>query len=121
MSGIPFVGIAARTYDPVGSIMVPSPSTPKELPFTRRVTRTPTLDGLCAVYDGGATATDSIVKIAVKSVSSAMASTVRHIVELHARVTITLPSGCYEAAPESVEVNGADLQATFLIVGVLSA
>lgn len=115
------IGIAARTYDPLGAVSVLSPDTPRELPFTRRVTRTATLDGACAVYDGGASAVDSIVKIAVKPASAALASAVRRIVELHPRVSISIPGGCYEAAPESVEVNGSELRATFLIVGVLSA
>lgn len=121
MSGIPIIGLSAKTYDPIGSITVSSPTTPKELPLTRRTTRTATLDGGCSVYDGGCTPADSIVKISVKPAKTAIASTIRHIVESHTRVVIALPGGCYEASPESVEVTGDEVRATFLIVEELSA
>lgn len=116
----PRIGIAARTYDPLGAVSLESPRTPYTLPVTRRVTRTATIDGGASVYDGGSTALDSQIKISVKPASEELASALHRIAELHARVSVSIPSGCYEASPESVEMNGNELRATFLIVGVLS-
>lgn len=114
------IGIASRTFDPLGAVSVESPRTPHELPVTRRVTRTATIDGGAVVYDGGATALDSQIKISIKPVSNETATALHRLVELYPRVSISIPGGCYEASPESCEMNGAELRATFLIVGVLS-
>ena len=115
---VPIVSICSRSYDPLGRVEVRG-AVVYNPDVSRRVTRTATLDGGCAIYDGGSTVADTTLKIAVSNPGMDLADAARRLFELWPRVSVALPSGCYEAAPESAQMSGGTLTLSLLLIGSL--
>lgn len=112
---IPVVSICARSFDPLGYVqMIGVVVYPPEV--FRRVTRTATLDGGCAVYDGGSSVADSKLEIIAQNASKALVDSVMRLFSLWSRVSVSLSSGCYEAAPESARIESGNLVMSLLII-----
>lgn len=114
----PIVTLCARSYDPLGAVelrgaVVHNPE------VSRRVTRTATLDGGCAIYDGGSTVADATLKITLKNPSAELADSVMRLFEIWPRVSVSLPAGCYEAAPELAQMSDGKLVLSLLLIGSL--
>lgn len=119
------IAIASQTYDLEGARVFAEsdPATDlRNLAMSRRVSRTPTLDGGCAVYDAGLSHSDRDVTLAVQKPSPDDLDFCRYIAETYNLVVVTIEDGAYLAIPEGVSIatEGA-LEMRLLLTEKLSA
>lgn len=109
------MGIAARSYDPQGALMVPWVEGTETGSINRRVSRVRTLDGGVAVTNRGYSAGDRTVTVSFDGLPRTLIDQARRLVRLHARVTLTIPDGAYIGAPSEYVESRSEL--TILITG----
>ncbi len=99
------IGLAARTYDPEGALVLPWRDGTNAGDLTRRVSRTRTLDGGVAVTDRGHAPGDRTVVVSFLGESQARIEWAKRLLRLHGNVTVSLPDGCFTAAPQRFDEN----------------
>ncbi|MDR5867306.1 hypothetical protein [Halomonas koreensis] len=109
------IGLAARTYDPEGAMLLPWREGTEAEGIERRVSRTRTLDGGVAVTDRGHVPGDRTVIVSLEGATRARLDQARRLLRLHGNVTVSLPDGCFTAAPQRFDENRQTL--TLLIRG----
>lgn len=115
----PVIGLCAKTFDPLGAVLLHNVCAPNAPDAGRRVTRTATLDGGCSIFDGGATVADATIQLSVNAPTPAVVAAVQRLCMLYARIILTLPGGCYEVVPESATLQSNQLKITLLVMGTL--
>ncbi len=95
------VNISAKEFDLSAVLEVETLPDHPENQRPRRVTKVATLDGGVVVNDGGYTHGDRDVDLIYLPVSEAHNTIARRLIELHSRVVVSMPDGCFEAAPAS--------------------
>lgn len=112
------IAIASTTYDPDGwrvFAISPAKNDLANRAGARRVSRTATLDGGCAVYDTGYTDADRDIKVSVPSPGAADLAFARHLCESCPEVWVYTPEGAFAGVPESYRVVSGELIITVLI------
>lgn len=72
---------------------------------SRRMSRTPTLDGGVAVYDTGYSAGDRDIKICVPNASREIADFMAYLVETYNLITVTVGMEAFQGVPSSYSMN----------------
>jgi len=116
---MPVVGLCARTFDPLGVVVLRNVYAPHRPDVARRVTRTATLDGGCSLYDGGHTVADATLTLTVPAPAVDDITAVQRLCTLYPLLTLALADGCYDVAPDTARVESGALIITLLIVGML--
>lgn len=116
---MPVISLCAKTFDPLGTVLLRHVYAPSAPDASRRVTRTTTLDGGCSVFDGGATVADATIQLSVSAPTAAVVDAVQRLCMLYARIILTLPGGCYEVVLESATLQRNELTITLLVIGAL--
>lgn len=89
------IGLAARSFDPEGALLLPEHGDNDTGSLTRRVTRVRTLDGGVAITNRGYAAADRTLSISLVGLPEAMAERARRLLRLHGSLTITLADGAF--------------------------
>ncbi len=109
------IGLAARTYDPEGTLLAPWRDGTKAGDLSRRVSRTQTLDGGVAISDRGHSSGDRTVVVSLEGQPRAMVERAQRLLRLHGNITVSLRDGCYTGTPS--DYNEARQELTVLISG----
>jgi hypothetical protein len=67
--------------------------------YTRRVSRTATLDGSSVITDSGYTDTDRTLEIRAR-ITAAQESIITYLMETYSLLTVVTDEGCYTCAPQ---------------------
>ena len=95
------ISLTTLIADPINTVLFrPDPESGLSA-RTRRVTRTPTLDGGAALFDGGASEADRTFVI-IWTASQAEAIKAEALVKLYSRIRVATDDGVYIAAPQSL-------------------
>jgi len=89
------IGLAARTFDPEGAMIVPWADGTESESINRRVNRVRTLDGGVAVSNRGYAAADRTVTLSLEGLPINMIEQARRLLRLHSQLTISLRDGCF--------------------------
>ena len=109
------IGLAARTFDPEGTLLVPWRDGTRTDDLTRRVSRVPTLDGGASISDRGHSPADRTVIVSLAGQTLATVERARRLLRLHGQVTVSMRDGCYTATPS--DYNESRQELTVLISG----
>lgn len=110
------IGLAARTFDPEGALLVPWRADTQSENLSRRVTRVKTLDLGVAITDRGYTPGDRTVVLSLLGEPKKTVERARRLLRLHSNVTISLNDGCFAARMSSYDERRKEI--TVLITGV---
>jgi len=114
------VHVETKLFDLSGHLIIQAKPDTTTGRLTRRVNRSATLDGGVAINDQGFAHGDRTVEIYYKPVSKAHDDIARRIVEFHGRVYLTMPDGCYEAAPQEFAPAPEENAFTFYVIAKLN-
>lgn len=109
------IGLAARTYDPEGAMLIPWRAGTEIDSITRRVSRVRTLDGGVSVTNRGHSPADRTVVISLMGQPLAMIERARRLLRLHGHITVSIRDGCFTGTPS--DYNEQRQQLTVLIRG----
>lgn len=109
------IGLAARTFDPDGALLLPWRDGTETDSIARRVTRTATLDGGAAISNRGYTPADRTLTISLAGQPLALVERVRRLLRLHGNVSVSLRDGAYLGVPS--EFNERQQTLTVLLSG----
>ncbi len=104
------IGLAARTFDPEGTLRVPWRDGTESESLTRRVSRVATLDGGVSVTDRGHARSDHR-----RLAGRRAAGRARRLLRLHSQVTISLRDGAFTGRTQAYDESRQTL--TVLITG----
>lgn len=107
-------------YDPLAPVTVEALPNSDYRSGSRRVNRVATLDGGSVFNDFGFTFSDTTFTIAFRPVSLDQYEAVKRLVETYPKITVTVPSGVYLAAPESYEHSSEEMRVRLLVERKLS-
>lgn len=94
--------ISASTFDLEGHFSVTlAPDAAAASEITRRVSRSPTMDGGAAIYDAGFSDADRIVTLSWQQGSAEYEAGIARLLRIHARLVVSTRDGVFLAAPES--------------------
>ena len=116
------IAIASTTYDPAGWRVFPGDRVANDLDNRsggRRVSRTATLDGGCAVYDTGYTDADRTITVSVPSPTADDLVFARRVCESFQTVRVFTAEGAFAGVPEDYRVSTGTLKIKILITGRL--
>lgn len=116
------VVLAALTYDPLGYLEVQTvDSSASDLDgLTRRVTRTPTLDGGASVNDAGYSAADRTVLVQFDASTDAdKVEAARRMLRLYSSIWLSTADGIFLACPSSMRPSNGHHTLTLLITEAL--
>jgi hypothetical protein len=114
------ISITSTAFDPLGYIAIDPLPGSSEDSYSRRVTRTATLDGGVAISDRGYSDGDRTLVYRYKSVSTDHDARAKRILRLHPTVQVSTPDGVYLAAPESFDARSDENTISLLVIRKLS-
>ena len=109
------IGLAARTFDPEGALLVPWQDGTESESIARRVNRVRTLDGGVAVSDRGYAPGDRTLTLSLAGLPFDTVERARRLLRLHSHVTVSLRDGAFTGRTERYNENRNEL--TVLITG----
>jgi hypothetical protein len=110
------VGISSLYVDPVGAVLFDlNPAGSDTGNYSRRVTRTKTLDGGVALFDGGYAEGDRTIQLEPLNPSEELTSALRSLFKRYGAVLLFLEDGAYRAAPQNLFESRGRLRLTLLI------
>ncbi len=89
------IGLAARTFDPEGTLLLPWRDGTETESISRRVNRTATLDGGVSITNRGYAPGDRTVTLSLQGEPLARVERARRLLRLHSQITISMRDGCY--------------------------
>lgn len=95
------IGLAARSFDTEGALLLPWLDGTETDTITRRVARSATLDGGAAISNRGYSVADRTVTLSLAGQPQAVIERVRRLLRLHGTVTVSLRDGAYLGAPSA--------------------
>lgn len=107
--------ISAPVFDIDGHETIENPKIPGVTAFTRRVNRTPTLDGSAAFNDFGYSVADRTLDIEFTARDKAQADNLARMVKTYGRLIVSFDEGCFIGAPESYTPSDDTTQIRILI------
>ena len=114
------VNISAKTFDISAVMEINTLPENTQGAMARRANRVATLDGGVSLNDMGYSHGDRDIQLIYKSVSDTHDTIARRLVELHSRVILSMPEGCFEAVPEAFEAVANRNTFSLLIVDKIS-
>ncbi len=109
------LSITTKSYDLNGQAVV-NPNPDSDLyKNSRRMTRTPTLDGGCSITDQGVSVSDRTLQVRETGVSEGKANLLQYIFQTYSLVRVSFYDGCFSAAIESLNLNEGNLDMKILI------
>lgn len=109
------LSISAPQFDIDGSELLHGVDETALGSLTRRVSRTPTLDGGAAINDFGYSDADRTLDIRWPARSRAQADNIARMVKAYSRLIVSMPEGVFIGAPEAFDPQAEELQLTILI------
>lgn len=109
------IGLAARSYDPEGALLLRRRDGTNLEDVTRRVSRAKTLDGGVSITNRGHSAGDRTVKLSLEGAPRRDVEAVRRMVQLHPYVTLTTHEGTFTGVPSDYAQSQNEL--TILVTG----
>ncbi|MFW6344807.1 MAG: hypothetical protein ACOC0M_00525 [Halomonas sp.] len=109
------IGLAARNFDPEGTLLVPWHDGTESESISRRVNRVRTLDGGVAINNRGYAPGDRTLRLSLQGLPLATVERARRLLRLHSQLTVSLRDGCFTGTPESYNEGRQEL--TVLISG----
>lgn len=114
------VGIASRTYDAAGAVVLKPDTQGTTLRGgERRLTRTKTLDGGVVITDGGVAAGDKTLELRITS-DRTLWQTLRALSEDALWVTVSTDEACYLAKIERISESDGQIKMTIMVKEDLS-
>ncbi|WP_375191796.1 hypothetical protein [Marinobacter sp.] len=107
--------INAPIFDIDGHETIDSPELPGLSDFSRRVTRTPTLDGGAAINDFGYSDADRVLDIEWVPRSQRQTDNLARMVRTYGRLIVSCKEGCFLGAPESFSPGDDTTQIRILV------
>ena len=109
------ISLSAPLYDLEGQVLL-YPSPDSELQGgSRRVSRTPTLDGGATIVDQGMSHADRTFRIVAPNISENKYNTVWYLLRTYSLVNIATRDGLYSGVIQRARRRGSDLEMTILI------
>jgi len=109
------ISISAPLYDLEGHVLL-SPSPDSDLQGgSRRVSRTPTLDGGATIVDQGMSHADRTFQITVPNISENKYNTVWYLLRTYGLVNIATREGVFSGTISRARVRSGNLEMTILI------
>lgn len=101
------IGLSSVTVDTAGSIVVTQTGMgTKYRDLSRRVTRTSTLDGGCAIYDNGFSDSDRDISVNIANASKTIVDFIERLIRLYSRIVMTTDDGAFSVAPTGMIQDG---------------
>lgn len=109
------LSITTATFDLRGHLLLhPEPSSELKR-NTRRMSRTPTLDGGCSISDQGFSDSDRTFTVSQNNISKNLASRIWYIFRTYSLVYISTEEGVFRGAIQDVNLTEGNLRAKILI------
>ncbi|MDD4052344.1 MAG: hypothetical protein PHR28_10670 [candidate division Zixibacteria bacterium] len=104
------IGVSAVTYDLNGALYFPgrvldAEEVQRNRQRERRMSKTPTLDGGCVIYDTGYSASDRDITIKAKSPGKAVVNFMSYLVGTYNEIVVTTNESAFTAAPQRYYVD----------------
>lgn len=118
------IGISTQIYDPNGAVLVRRNSADAQKAnreVRRRVSRTATLDGGCAIYDGGYSDSDRDLLVEVDSPEKTLFDALQYLCKTYALLVVCTEDGAFLAAPDGCQLTAGKLRFNLLVKEKLSA
>lgn len=101
------IGLSSITVDTAGSLVIVTAGIgTKYRDVSRRVTRTATLDGGCAIYDNGFSDSDRDISVNITNASRTIVDFIERLIRLYSRIVITTDDGAFSVAPTGMIQDG---------------
>lgn len=113
------IHITSTSFDIDGYLDI-TPLPTQGMSYSRRVARAATLDGGVAISDRGYSDGDRTLNIRYKPVSREHDERARRLLSLHPTVTVSMPGGVFQAAPQSLDITPSENTFTLLIIRNMS-
>lgn len=107
--------ITTVNYDPLGFVILHANSDSKPETFTRRLTRTATLDGKSSISDMGYTASDATIELAVTDITQTAIDRLEYLVQTYPLVNLSINNSVYEGALSRVNTSKIPIKIDFLV------
>jgi hypothetical protein len=109
------IGLAARSFDPEGALLLPEHADNDTGSLRRRVARAATLDGGVAITNRGYSPADRTLTISLADMPEALVERARRMLRLHGSLTVTLADGAFTGTASEYSERRREL--TVLISG----
>ncbi|WP_339799675.1 hypothetical protein [uncultured Marinobacter sp.] len=113
--------LSAPVFDIDGTLLIERPEPDGLTAFSRRVSRSPTLDGGAAVTDFGYSPADRTLRIEWTPRTLDEAENARRLVKSYGRLIVSFSEGCFFGAPESFDLTDGTVTINILVERQLSA
>jgi len=113
--------LSSITWDPAGWVALAPFADDTAGETRRRVNRVATLDGGVVLNDRGYSEGDRTIEVRWMPTSAAHEAAIDRLVRTYTRLCLSLPAGCYLAAPEIYTPGAAESKLRLLVVSKLSA
>jgi len=115
------IAFAPRTYDPIGHVLINADRKGSSIgELSRRVSRTATLDGGCAIYDTGLSHADRTFTVAAR-VDAAAEAALKRLQAYYSLIGIAMPDGYYQGVIERLQCVDGYCTIRILVKELLSA
>lgn len=109
------ISICAPLYDPEGQVILHPTSDSDLYGGSRRVSRTPTLDGEATIVDQGMSHADRTFQIMVSRVPRWKYERIQSMLRTYSLVTVATQDGVYAAVIQNARLRGNELNMTMLV------
>jgi len=109
------ISITTKIYDLNGEVNINQDPDSDLYKNSRRVSRTPTLDGGCVITDQGFSHGDRTLTITKKNISPFKAERVWYLFKTYSLIQVSFHDGCFIGAIQDTRLNEGNLQMKILI------
>lgn len=112
-----FISLSTQTFDPNGSIYLKFDAKSADQDFTRRVSRTATMDGGCTYDDLGFSWSDVDLNLRFTSLSEAQENQLAYLAKTYGVLTAVTRHGAFKTLVESYSFKEGLAELKLLILG----
>jgi len=110
------IGISSVSYDPNGFVMLKEDVNTSIPVFSRRVSKTATLDGNSVVSDLGYSASDGDFSVEVSNISKEEIDTLIYLIKTYSVLRLSSNIGSFEVSMSRLNTNSIPILIDFLII-----
>lgn len=112
------ISLSSQVFDPDGLIMLRYEATSTDSDFSRRVTRTPTMDGGCTFDDLGFSWSDVDLDLRFENLSESEEHQLSYLAKTYGVLTAVTRLGAFKALVESYSFKEGKAELKLLLLGV---
>lgn len=109
------VTLTTIEYDPLGLVQVRADPASKSEVFSRRLTRTATLDGESSISDMGYTASDATLQLVISRITREISDRLEYLVQTYPLLHMSINNAVYEGAMDQLDTALLPVKFNFIV------